>query len=96
MHLQRLRTEPCRTLRLSEFNSQQDRITGVQRLLHILPVVNRDTLYVLLQFLGLVSENAEDKLTEEGKLYQAIRLSNSRAPECVFFASSVLKRKRVL
>ena len=74
MHLQRLRTEPCRTLRLSEFNSQQDRITGVQRLLHILPVVNRDTLYVLLQFLGLVSENAEDKLTEEGKLHQAIRL----------------------
>ena len=50
-------------------SNPQDQISNVQRLLQILPVVNRDTLFVLLQFLGLVSENSDDRKAEDGKLY---------------------------
>ena len=53
----------------SEMSNPQDQISNVQRLLQILPVVNRDTLFVLLQFLGLVAENSDDRKAEDGKLY---------------------------
>jgi RhoGAP domain len=39
---------------------------GYQRMMQLLPVINRDTLYVLLQFLGLVADNAEDKKADDG------------------------------
>ena len=52
---------------ISELSNPQDQISNVQRLLQILPVVNRDTLFVLLQFLGLVSENADDRKADDGK-----------------------------
>ena len=52
-----------------EMSNPQDQISNVQRLLQILPVVNRDTLFVLLQFLGLVAENSDDRKAEDGKLY---------------------------
>ena len=52
---------------ISELSNPQDQISNVQRLLQILPVVNRDTLFVLLQFLGLVAENSEDRKTDDGK-----------------------------
>ena len=48
-------------------SNPQDQISNVQRLLQILPVVNRDTLFVLLQFLGLVAENSDDHKAEDGK-----------------------------
>jgi len=40
---------------------------GFQRMMQLLPVINRDTLYVLLQFLGLVAENSEDRKGDDGK-----------------------------
>ena len=45
----------------------QEQIGHLQHIIQLLPLINRDTLYVLLQFLGLVAENAEDKLDETGK-----------------------------
>ena len=36
-------------------------------MMQLLPVINRDTLYVLLQFLGLVAENSEDRKGDDGK-----------------------------
>ena len=48
-------------------SNPQDQISNVQRLLQILPVVNRDTLFVLLQFLGLVADNSEDRKTDDGR-----------------------------
>ena len=40
---------------------------NLRRLMELLPAVNRDTLFVLLQFLGLVAENAEDKTMPDGE-----------------------------
>ena len=40
---------------------------GFQRMMQLLPVINRDTLYVLLQFLGLVAENSDDTKADDGK-----------------------------
>ena len=54
-------------------SNPQDQISNVQRLLQILPVVNRDTLFVLLQFLGLVAENAEDRKAEDGMFFVFFR-----------------------
>ena len=48
-------------------SNPQDQISNVQRLLQILPVCNRDSLFVLLQFLGLVAENSEDRKAEDGR-----------------------------
>ena len=45
----------------------QDQIVHLQHIIQLLPLINRDTLYVLLQFLGLVAENAEDKIDESGE-----------------------------
>ena len=64
--------EPIHDLKhhfFSEMSNPQDQISNVQRLLQILPVVNRDTLFVLLQFLGLVAENSDDRKAEDGELY---------------------------
>jgi len=36
-------------------------------MMQLLPVINRDTLFVLLQFLGLVADNAEDKKGDDGE-----------------------------
>ena len=58
-------------------SNPQDQISNVQRLLQILPVVNRDTLFVLLQFLGLVAENSEDRKSEDGKSNNNLSLINS-------------------
>lgn len=55
-------------LAIHKLSNPQDQISNVQRLLQILPVVNRDTLFVLLQFLGLVSENADDRKADDGAL----------------------------
>ena len=44
----------------------QDQIIHLQHIIQLLPLINRDTLYVLLQFLGLVAENAEDRTDEAG------------------------------
>ena len=52
-------TEHCRNI--------QDQISHLQHIIQLLPLINRDTLYVLLQFLGLVAENAEDKIDESGE-----------------------------
>ena len=41
---------------------------GFQRMMQLLPVINRDTLYVLIQFLGLVADNSDDRKAEDGEL----------------------------
>ncbi len=46
---------------------------AVQRLMQLLPQVNRDTLFVLLHFLGLVADNAEDRMGENGRKRQLNR-----------------------
>ena len=51
----------------SGLKNTQDQIIHLQHIIQLLPLINRDTLYVLLQFLGLVAENAEDRTDEAGK-----------------------------
>ena len=51
---------------ISEVKNIQDQIVHLQHIVQLLPLINRDTLYVLLQFLGLVAENAEDRTDESG------------------------------
>ncbi len=50
-----------------ELSSSQDQTLALQRLIELLPTVNRDTLFVLLHFLGLVADNAEDRKLPDGK-----------------------------
>ena len=52
---------------LSGLKNTQDQIIHLQHIIQLLPLINRDTLYVLLQFLGLVAENAEDRSDDAGK-----------------------------
>jgi hypothetical protein len=52
---------------VSEISNSHDQMLGFQRMMQLLPVINRDTLYVLLQFLGLVAENSEDRKGDDGK-----------------------------
>ena len=51
---------------VSGLKNTQDQIIHLQHIIQLLPLINRDTLYVLLQFLGLVAENAEDRTDEAG------------------------------
>ena len=51
----------------AELSSSQDQTLALQRLIELLPTVNRDTLFVLLHFLGLVAENAEDRKLPDGE-----------------------------
>ena len=53
-----------------ELSSAQEQTLGLQRLMGLLPTVNRDTLFVLLHFLGLVAENAEDRTLADGEYKQ--------------------------
>ena len=46
----------------------QEQIIQLQHIIQLLPLINRDTLYVLLQFLGLVAEHAEDRTDDKGIL----------------------------
>ena len=56
-----------------EISNSHEQMLGFQRMLQLLPVINRDTLYVLLQFLGLVADNSEDKKADDGEnLYSLI------------------------
>jgi hypothetical protein len=50
-----------------EISNSHEQMMGFQRMMQLLPVINRDTLYVLLQFLGLVAENSEDRKADDGK-----------------------------
>lgn len=50
----------------SELSGSSEQVLALQRLMQLLPAVNRDTLFVLLHFLGLVAENADDKTTPDG------------------------------
>ena len=50
-----------------ELKNTQDQIIQLQHIIQLLPLINRDTLYVLLQFLGLVAEHAEDRTDESGR-----------------------------
>ena len=59
--------DDCLFCFVSEMKNIQEQIGHLQHIIQLLPLINRDTLYVLLQFLGLVAENAEDKLDETGK-----------------------------
>ena len=50
-----------------ELKNTQDQIIQLQHIIQLLPLINRDTLYVLLQFLGLVAEHAEDRTDDSGR-----------------------------
>jgi hypothetical protein len=50
-----------------EISNSHEQMMGFQRMMQLLPVINRDTLYVLLQFLGLVAENSEDRKADDGE-----------------------------
>lgn len=63
----RCKTNFFLVLFLSGLKNTQDQIIHLQHIIQLLPLINRDTLYVLLQFLGLVAENAEDRTDETGK-----------------------------
>ena len=45
----------------SEISTPAEQTLALQRIMQLLPQVNRDTLFVLLHFLGLVADNSEDK-----------------------------------
>ena len=47
-------------------SGSNEQVLALQRLMQLLPAVNRDTLFVLLHFLGLVAENADDKTAPDG------------------------------
>ena len=51
----------------SELKNTQDQIIQLQHIIQLLPLINRDTLYVLLQFLGLVAEHADDRTDDTGR-----------------------------
>ena len=52
----------------SEISTPAEQTLALQRIMQLLPQVNRDTLFVLLHFLGLVADNSEDKIgSEESK-----------------------------
>ena len=54
----------------SEISTPAEQTLALQRILQLLPQVNRDTLFVLLHFLGLVADNSEDKAAfEEGEYH---------------------------
>ncbi|XP_071746398.1 uncharacterized protein [Lepeophtheirus salmonis] len=53
---------------VTQIKTNSEQIYYLQRLMHILPLPNRDTLFILLQFLGLIAENAEDKLSDNGEI----------------------------
>ena len=72
-----------------EMSNPQDQISNVQRLLQILPVCNRDSLFVLLQFLGLVAENSEDRKAEDGRKIK-IFLDKLKFPKIIFYSDRKL------
>ena len=72
----RCKTNFFLVLFLSGLKNTQDQIIHLQHIIQLLPLINRDTLYVLLQFLGLVAENAEDRTDETGKQNNEILLAS--------------------
>ena len=58
-----------------ELKNTQDQIIQLQHIIQLLPLINRDTLYVLLQFLGLVAEHAEDRTDESGRTKYVFSMS---------------------
>ena len=60
-----------------ELKNTQDQIIQLQHIIQLLPLINRDTLYVLLQFLGLVAEHAEDRTDESGRTKSVFSMSQS-------------------
>lgn len=48
-------------------SNAQEQLLDLQRLVQLLPQVNRDTLFVLLNFLALVAANSEDRIAPDGK-----------------------------
>ena len=56
-----------------EISTPGEQTLALQRIMQLLPQVNRDTLFVLLHFLGLVADNSEDKIgSGEGKFWEII------------------------
>jgi hypothetical protein len=60
-----------------EIKNPQEQIVHLQHIVQLLPLINRDTLYVLLQFLGLVAENSEDKTSDTGKYTTTTTTTNT-------------------
>ena len=56
----------------SEISTPAEQTLALQRIMQLLPQVNRDTLFVLLHFLGLVADNSEDKTAFEESEYHLI------------------------
>jgi hypothetical protein len=56
----------------AELSTPQEQTLALQRIMQLLPQVNRDTLFVLLHFLGLVADNAEDKITAENGMFKKL------------------------
>lgn len=58
----------CRTLFIVAIRNRRLQLEGISHMIHLLPVAHRDTLYVLLKFLGKVARAANDTKTFDGQV----------------------------
>lgn len=75
-------------LAIQKLSSAQEQTLALQRLIQLLPSVNRDTLFILLQFLGLVAENSEDRTAADGTIETGNKMDTSNL--ATLFAPNLL------
>ncbi|XP_059080446.1 uncharacterized protein LOC131878482 isoform X2 [Tigriopus californicus] len=75
-------------LAIQKLSSAQEQTLALQRLTQLLPSVNRDTLFILLQFLGLVAENSEDRAAADGTVETGNKMDTSNL--ATLFAPNLL------
>lgn len=75
-------------LAIHKIPNAQEKLLCLQRIMQLLPLINRDTMYVLLQFLGLVAENAEDKKETDGTVNSGNKMDTTNL--ATLFAPNLL------
>jgi len=75
-------------LAVQKIRNRKQQLEAMRRVIQLLPQVNRDTLYVLLNFLHLVAENSEDRKGPQGEDINGNKMDSNNL--ATLFAPNIL------